>query len=66
MKNFTAKEYVDDIMKFGTCYIGNQDIMGWDYIYKAICKIQKYVKKNGLPQIWFYHNEQENSWYANL
>lgn len=65
MKRFTTKDYINDIMKFGTCYIGNADIMGWDYIHKAIRKIEKYAKENCLP-IWFYHNEKENSWYANI
>lgn len=66
MKSITAKEFAQDIMKFGSCYIGNQDIMGWAYIQKNINKIKKYMKENGLPEVWFYHNEKENSWYANI
>lgn len=66
MKNVTAKEYAKDIMEFGSCYVGNADVMGWAYIQKAINKIRKYMKENHLPEPWFYHNEKENSWYANI
>ena len=66
MKSIPAKEFVNEIMKFGSCYIGNQDIMGWPYIKKNIDKIRKYMKENELPEPWFYHNEKENCWYANI
>lgn len=66
MKRVTAKEFANDLMKFGTTYIGNVDVMGWAYVRANMKKIKKYMEENGLPEVWFYHNEKENSWYANI
>lgn len=52
-----AKAIVNETMTFGACYIGNEEILGWQYIEKMIKKIQK-LSKN----VWF--EDKEGDWYA--
>lgn len=64
MKRTDIMEIVNDTNTFGSVYIGNADIMGAPYIQKLIKKIQKFVKDNGLDDIYFYHDDKANEFYT--
>ncbi len=58
------EQIVADTNTFGGCYLGNANIMGEACILKRIKKIQKFVKDNGLDDIYFYHDDKANEFYT--
>lgn len=64
MENIKIVDIINEINTFGTCYLGNEDIMGWHYIDNLIRKVRKAIKEAGY-EIYFTTEERDGAeWYA--
>lgn len=64
MKAVKIADIINEINYTGSCYIGNEEIMGWKYIENQIRKVRKAIHDAGY-EIYFTTEEREGKeWYA--
>ena len=64
MTSVKVVDIINEINSNGTCYIGNEEIMGWKYIENQIRKVRKAIHDAGY-EIFFTTEERDGKeWYA--
>lgn len=69
MKKVNVIDILNEVNTFGTCYLANEDIMGWKYIEKLIREITKAARELG-TEVYFTTEAHDKNvahgkdWYA--